>query len=102
MGLITLRINIAIGSDHPVITNSMKKIISIITLDQSSYKDRGDSQHVDRPYMDPDTEYRRKERCMKCGFDNHVTDECKHQTQVQCFRCGLYGHKNSSGLCWTR
>lgn len=68
----------------------------------TSYKDRGDSQHVDRPYMDPDTEYRRKERCIKCGFDNHVTDECKHQTQVQCFRCGLYGHKNSSGLCWTR
>ena len=38
-------------------------------------------------------------RCLKCGLTNHSTDSCRHKTQVKCFNCKLYGHKDSSGLC---
>lgn len=38
-------------------------------------------------------------RCLKCGLTNHDTDSCRHKTQVQCFNCKLYGHKDTSGLC---
>lgn len=42
------------------------------------------------------------ERCLKCGLNNHYTDDCRHRTQVQCYKCKYYGHKDSSGLCWKR
>ena len=38
-------------------------------------------------------------RCLKCGLTNHDTDCCHHKTQVQCFSCKLYGHKDTSELC---
>lgn len=38
-------------------------------------------------------------RCLKCGLTNHSTGSCHHKTQVQCFNCKLYGHKDTSGLC---
>ncbi|MES9905996.1 MAG: GDSL-type esterase/lipase family protein [Sedimenticola sp.] len=38
------------------------------------------------------------ERCMKCGLDNHVTSECRHKKQLQCFKCKFMGHKDS--YCW--
>lgn len=41
-----------------------------------------------------------EECCMKCGMSNHTTAACRHQKQVQCFRCKFFGHKDSSGLCW--
>lgn len=43
-----------------------------------------------------------QERCLKCGLKNHVTEDCRHQTQVKCYRCKMYGHKDSSGLCWSK
>lgn len=46
------------------------------------------------------TEKTQIQRCMKCGLSNHATFECRHQKQVQCFKCLCYGHKDSSGLCW--
>ncbi|MCG7879040.1 MAG: SGNH/GDSL hydrolase family protein, partial [Candidatus Thiodiazotropha endolucinida] len=41
-------------------------------------------------------------RCLKCGLTNHITEDCKHRNQVQCFICKMYGHKDSSGLCWIK
>ena len=32
-------------------------------------------------------------QCDKCGETNHVTIRCKHDQQVQCRRCGDWGHK---------
>lgn len=46
--------------------------------------------------------YMETERCLKCGLTNHITENCKHQNQVQCFTCKMYGHKDSSGLCWLK
>lgn len=39
-------------------------------------------------------------QCMKCGLTNHMTEECKHAKQVQCFHCKYFGHKDSR--CWNR
>ena len=51
-------------------------------------------------YRNPNDEYHSENvRCLKCGLTNHSTDICRHKTQVQCFICKLYGHKDSSGLC---
>ena len=51
-------------------------------------------------YHNPNDEYHSENvRCLKCGLINHTTDICRHKTQVQCFICKLYGHKDSSGLC---
>ena len=46
-----------------------------------------------------DNQYTDISRCLKCGLTNHSTDSCRHKTQVKCFNCKLYGHKDSSGLC---
>lgn len=43
-------------------------------------------------------EDRYEDRCMKCGLRNHVTVECRHKTQIQCFHCKFYGHKDL--ICW--
>ena len=32
-------------------------------------------------------------QCDKCGETNHLTIRCKHDQQVQCRRCGDWGHK---------
>lgn len=45
------------------------------------------------------TEIAARERCLKCGLTNHITLNCRHKQQVQCFKCHYYGHKDSSGLC---
>ena len=50
--------------------------------------------------QDERTEKRPSERCLKCGMTNHVTFDCFHQRQVQCFKCKCYGHKYYMGLCW--
>ena len=39
-------------------------------------------------------------RCLKCGMTNHETYNCRHKTQVKCHKCNLYGHKDSTGLCY--
>lgn len=60
--------------------------------------DNASSQYQD---MEP-PEHRTEARCLKCGLTNHSTVECRHANQVQCYKCKLYGHKDSSHLCWNR
>lgn len=44
-------------------------------------------------------EYHNMQRCLKCGLTNHLTEDCRHESQLQCYKCKFYGHKDSSGLC---
>lgn len=49
-----------------------------------------------------DVDNRSAGKCLKCGLNNHPTEDCRHKTQVQCYNCKFYGHKESSGLCRRR
>ena len=60
---------------------------------------RRNEEHQHHYFPTPDAGFQNLERCIKCGLTNHLTNECRHQNQVQCFNCKLYGHKDSSGLC---
>ncbi|MES9881522.1 MAG: GDSL-type esterase/lipase family protein [Sedimenticola sp.] len=59
---------------------------------------RGDNQHYGGHNDHSQGTFRSRDRCMKCGLQNHDTSECRHKNQLQCYKCKFMGHKDA--ICW--
>lgn len=91
-----------VDSRHREFTHSLSRVRPMSTENSGQQERPGfDQRHYEGyRHQRQSTEMIPVERCMKCGLTNHSTSACRHKTQVLCFKCHCYGHKDTSGLCW--